>query len=421
MSLTYPVVVANIRSRPRMRHDQVHADVTEVAAQAAGGIACWSEIAADAPDYRKQVADLDSLTSYMPEGADVPISWDPDRFRVADCGIDFGARAVPGIAPVRHSVWVLLDDLVMKGRRVGVVNAHLIPDGWNPKANIVLRSLRQLLWKRHAARLEKRTTWLAHRAHVVHVTGDVNRPAPWRSFPSVRRSSAPGVMFLGSRGPVNQGQPVRVPLNSDHDAQVVLMSPRIGGTVTPTPIKAPSPPYVGPAKFHGSDDNKPITRIVIHGTVSACEPGGARATAAYFRDTVTRPSSAHYVVDPDEDVQCVFDSVEAYHAPPNRGSLGIELCDPQTGSGARWHDENHQKMLKRAAKLVARLALAYGVPVVRLSVEDLKAGKHGICGHVDVSNAWHQTDHSDPGDGFPWDQFMTLVEAAAEKIKENHR
>lgn len=192
-------------------------------------------------------------------------------------------------------------------------------------------------------------------------------------------------------------------------------------TAPSRPIEPPSPTYLGPAKFHGDSDNKPIHRVVIHATVSPCVEGGARAVAAYFRETVTRPSSAHYVVDPGERVQVVFDSVVAYHAPPNQHSIGVELCDPQAGKATRWFDTPHQQMLKRAAKLVARLCLAYGVPIRKLDVEALRAGAHGVCGHVDVSNAFRQTSHTDPGDGFPWPQFMEQVRAAAARIERKAR
>ena len=86
---------------------------------------------------------------------------------------------------------------------------------------------------------------------------------------------------------------------------------------------APNPPYLGPAKFHGGATNKPIDRITLHSTVGPTKAGSARGIAAYFRDTVTRPSSAHYVVDAAEVVQVVFDPVVAYHAPPNEHSIGV--------------------------------------------------------------------------------------------------
>lgn len=162
------------------------------------------------------------------------------------------------------------------------------------------------------------------------------------------------------------------------------------------------------AKRHGGGGNTPPTRIVIHGTVSPCRAGQARKTADYFR-TVTRPASAHYVVDPGEVVQCLTDDTIGYHAPPNARSIGVELCDPQSGSGKRWSDADHEAMLVRAAALVRDLAVKYNIPTRRLTVADLVAGRKGLCGHVDVSNAWHQTTHVDPGPDFPWDHFLDLV------------
>lgn len=165
------------------------------------------------------------------------------------------------------------------------------------------------------------------------------------------------------------------------------------------------------AKQHGPAANYPIRRIVMHGTVSPCVPGGARAIAGMFHNT-TRDASAQYVVDPTAVIQCVRDNVVAYGAPPNPGSIHVEQCDPQTGSSGRWRDANHQAMLRLAARLVAALCRKYDIPAVKLSAADLRAGRKGICGHADVSAAWHQTDHVDPGPDYPWSQFLALVNAA---------
>ncbi len=193
-----------------------------------------------------------------------------------------------------------------------------------------------------------------------------------------------------------------------------------------TDIRPPSPVYLGPAAHDSGPGNKPIQRIVMHCTVSPCVEGQARRTAAWFRDPDSR-GSAHYVVDPGEVVQVVFDSVIAWHAPPNDGSIGVELCDAlvspewDRAHAARWRDENHTRMLRRASRLVARLALAYDVPIVRRSADDLRAGRRGITGHVDVSRAFGQSSHWDPGVTFPWRDFMQRVENRAEKIKRAHR
>ncbi len=154
--------------------------------------------------------------------------------------------------------------------------------------------------------------------------------------------------------------------------------------------------------------NLPVNRVVIHGTVSPCVPGNARGVAQYFQSPGSG-GSAHYVLDPAEVVQCVAEAAVAWHAPPNRNSIGVELSDPQVGDPARWGDPNHEAMLRLAAQVTRWLCDKYQIPLVKLSPADLLAGARGICGHVDVSNAWHQTDHTDPGPAFPWNRFMQYV------------
>lgn len=186
-------------------------------------------------------------------------------------------------------------------------------------------------------------------------------------------------------------------------------------------IRPPSPVYLGPADKHSGPGNKPIRRIVIHCTVSPCERGGARNIAAYFRSDAAR-GSAHYVVDPGEKVQVVWDSVIAWHAPPNEGSIGVELCDPlisvawDRAHADRWFNDDHQAMLRKAARLVARLGLAYGVPLEKIGPAQLKAGREGVCGHDDVSEAFGQSSHWDPGPSFPWRTFMAMVHEAEHEI-----
>lgn len=198
-------------------------------------------------------------------------------------------------------------------------------------------------------------------------------------------------------------------------------------------IKPPSPPYVGPPAKFSSGENRPITRIVIHSTVSPCEPGGARNIAAYFRSEKAG-GSAHYVIDPDETVQVAYDSVIAWHAPPNAHSLGNEMCDipgpvpgDKPGSAKwkaakrswRWVRPNQLKMLNRTARLTARQCLAEGVPIQFLRPQDLRAGMRGITTHANVSAAWGESTHWDPG-FWPKRLFMRLVRQHAKKIRAAH-
>lgn len=170
------------------------------------------------------------------------------------------------------------------------------------------------------------------------------------------------------------------------------------------------------ANFYGNYANGTITRGVIHGTVSPCVAGQSKNTAVFFANPNNRSGSAHLTVDPAQAWASVHEENVAYHAPPNEGSIGVELTDPVSGDPARWQDADHQSMLHLAAKIMADICKRYNLPIVKLSAADLLAGKRGICGHVDVSQAWHQTDHTDPGPDFPWTQFIQYVQEEFDRI-----
>lgn len=188
--------------------------------------------------------------------------------------------------------------------------------------------------------------------------------------------------------------------------------------VTKTPLKPPSPPFIA-ARHHGGSQTPKA--IVMHGTVSSDRPGNARSIALWWNGSTSPTTSAHYVVDPSETVQCVGDHTVAYHCGYNTGSIAIELCDEETGPPSRWADTNSTAIIQNAAELVANLCLCYGIEIRRPSVAELHAkGPHGIYGHNDSRLAFGMTTHSDPID-FPWPHFLSLVNAAAAKLKETHK
>ena len=193
-------------------------------------------------------------------------------------------------------------------------------------------------------------------------------------------------------------------------------------------------PYI-PCVHYSAGSNTPINRIVIHGTVGPTVRGGARSTARYFQSQ-SSGGSAQLVIDPGETVRCAQDTTICWHAPPNRGSIGVEFCDwvnwkinrtttvdevdafwkgkTEADFKARWALPDWDAMLRRGAGVVAGLAKTHGVPLRRIGVTDLLAGREGLCGHIDVSKAWRQTDHTDGSDeNFPWATFLRYVAEAA--------
>lgn len=179
----------------------------------------------------------------------------------------------------------------------------------------------------------------------------------------------------------------------------------------------PSPPLIA-ARWHGGTQTP--KRIVMHSTVSPCEPGAARATAHFFARE-ENPTSAHYCVDPGEVIQCVPDHVVAYHCGYNQNSIGIEMCEypafvVNRANLARWLTPEHRRMKRRAARLVAELCLAYGIPARFVGVRGLLAGENGVTTHACMSRAYKRSTHWDPG-AWPRRQFMRQVRRQIDLIE----
>jgi hypothetical protein len=151
-----------------------------------------------------------------------------------------------------------------------------------------------------------------------------------------------------------------------------------------------------------------IDYIVLHDMEAPEKSTTAEAVANYFASTANK-TSCHYCVDSDSIVQCVRENDIAYHAPPNHHSIGVEHAGYARQTRAQWLDAFGVKMLALSAGLVRDLCAKYDIPLVFLSVADLKAGKRGITTHANVSKAFGQSTHTDPGTNFPIDYYMDLL------------
>lgn len=109
-------------------------------------------------------------------------------------------------------------------------------------------------------------------------------------------------------------------------------------------------------------------------------------------------------------VQVLPAAAGPYSAPPlNKDWWHISIPGRAAQSRAEWLDGWSRAQIRGVARFIADKHQADGFPLDRLTVAQLRAGARGICGHVDVTYAWRQTDHTDPGPSFPWDVLLDDV------------
>lgn len=90
----------------------------------------------------------------------------------------------------------------------------------------------------------------------------------------------------------------------------------------------------------------------------------------------------------------------------NSRSDNLELCGFAKWTRETWLSE-HKGMLDNAARWIRQRCLARGIPIVKLTPDQVRDGVPGVIGHVDYTNATGDGTHWDPGPGFPWDYVIS--------------
>jgi hypothetical protein len=184
-------------------------------------------------------------------------------------------------------------------------------------------------------------------------------------------------------------------------------------TVRPPPMLPNTIPFVA-CRFQRRVARPIVDHIVLHCIECPEAATSAESCASWMSrlDEKEGVKSCHYFVDSDSVVQGVLDHHVAFHAPPlNPTSIGIEHAGYARQTRDEWLDPFGQRMLGLSVQLSARLCQRWKIPEVFVRAADLQMRKRGITTHAEVSLAFGQSDHTDPGPSFPIGWYVERVAA----------
>ncbi|MCK9629455.1 MAG: hypothetical protein M0R37_12805 [Bacteroidales bacterium] len=156
------------------------------------------------------------------------------------------------------------------------------------------------------------------------------------------------------------------------------------------------------AVHHGKTRTKARCQyIVTHGGQAPTAEGMAR----WFTDERSG-GSTQLCIDGAEKYRTLSDLVIPYGAPPlNETGLHAETASFAWWKPADW--TARKRMIQRTAWAYAEWSIDYNIPVRWLKAKQLLAlgkepgpGRGGFTSHVEITKAWGQSDHTDPGAGF---------------------
>lgn len=163
-----------------------------------------------------------------------------------------------------------------------------------------------------------------------------------------------------------------------------------------------------PAYHHsGTRPLSAIRLIVMHSTESPNRAGSAKAVANYFASP-SSGGSTHLIVDDASCYRPLRNEQVGWSAPgANTDGFHIEQCGYASWTPQEWG--SHMQTLRRGAYKAAFHCRKFGIPAVWVDHIGILAGKKGITTHAEVTKAYPQGSHTDPGSGWPRALFIALV------------
>lgn len=171
-----------------------------------------------------------------------------------------------------------------------------------------------------------------------------------------------------------------------------------------------------------------IRHVVIHtnqgpNPVNEVLDSRAENLAKYLNRTDINPVSYHILTDDDSDVVYLPDDMISYSTRA-ANPISLNLCFLGYAEWSRGEWLEHWGMLERGAARARMWCKLYNIPVVKLTPRDVFNKHWGIIGHGDWTYAEKMRDpnakdsHTDPGEYFPWDVFLNMIEGQLDDEEE---
>ncbi len=93
-----------------------------------------------------------------------------------------------------------------------------------------------------------------------------------------------------------------------------------------------------------------------------------------------------------------------FSAPP-ANTTALHICIPGRATQTRdeWLDEMSYGYIRGVAKFIVDMSAEFDIEARFVNAAEMLAGQTGYTSHLQVNEAWHKSDHYDPGPAFPWD------------------
>lgn len=151
--------------------------------------------------------------------------------------------------------------------------------------------------------------------------------------------------------------------------------------------------------------------ICIHTTENDL---GAPAEGVANYQINTETGSYHVLVDntTNDNINSIRENTDdwvTWSAGFTGNQIALHLSFVARAAMSRQQWLSAERMLNEGADACAYWVRKYNFPVEKIDAAGLRAGKRGFFGHADVSAAWREVNHTDPGANFPWDVFLQKV------------